>query len=94
MLTIQLGGQLEERLKRAAESAGTEPQTVARRLLEENLPRSGDATLALLARWERESATTDLAELQQRQEEGERLMNALAKNRAESEGSQARKLWP
>ncbi|HET6249733.1 MAG TPA: hypothetical protein VFE47_18735 [Tepidisphaeraceae bacterium] len=94
MLTIQLDGQLEERLKLAAERTGDEPQVIAKRVLEENLPRAIDATRALFAKWEREDATTDPVELKRRQKEGDELMRNLDRNRRESEGPQARKLWP
>ena len=94
MVTIQVDGQLEERLKRAAKSAGAEPQAIARRVLEENLPGSNEATLALLAEWELQNATTDPAEVKRRTEEGEQFMVSLDRNRTESEGAQARKLWP
>jgi hypothetical protein len=93
MLTIQVDGQLEERLKHVAASSGTEPQAVATQLLDKNLPRPNDATLKLLAEWEAEDATTDIAELDRRREDGETLMKNLARNRIESEGPLARKLW-
>lgn len=94
MLLIQVEGQLEERLKRAAESTGDEPLAVARRLLEEHLPRPNDATIALLEQWDREDATDDPEELARRSKEGEEFMASLARNRRESEGSNARTLWP
>jgi hypothetical protein len=94
MLTIPVDGQLEDRLKRAAESAGAEPVVVARQLLEEHLPRPNAASLALLEEWEQQNATTDAAELKRRSDEGEEFMARLARNRTESEGPQARKLWP
>jgi hypothetical protein len=94
MLTIAVEGQLEERLKRAATSSGVDPQAVARQVLDENLPKPNEATIKLLVEWEARNATSDAAELQRRQAEGEALMNNLARNRAESEGPQARKLWP
>jgi hypothetical protein len=53
-----------------------------------------EATLALFSEWEWQNATTDPAELQRRTEEGEQFMVDLNRNRTESEGSQARKLWP
>ncbi|HZK81380.1 MAG TPA: hypothetical protein VFC46_09945 [Humisphaera sp.] len=94
MLTIEVDGQLEERLTRAAESAGAAPQAIARRVLEENLPRPNAATLALLNEWEHQNSTTDIAELKLRNEESERFMAQLDRNRTESEGPHARKLWP
>jgi predicted transcriptional regulator len=86
MLTIKLDGAIEDRLKRVADSEGTEPQVLARRVLEENLPEPDDKTLAVLAEWERENATSDPVELQRRQEEGEAFMQNLARNRLESQG--------
>jgi hypothetical protein len=94
MLTIHVDGQLEQRLKEAAVSAGDEPQTVARRLLDESLAKSNAASLALLDSWEKQNATSDPAELQRRQEEGEAMMAGLAKSRSDAEGPAARKLWP
>jgi len=93
-MTIEVDGQLEERLKRAAESAGAEPPVIARRLLDEHLPRANEASLALLEEWERQNATTDPVELKRRAEEGEAFMSNLARARVESEGPQARRLWP
>jgi hypothetical protein len=92
MLTIEVDGQLEQRLKEAAASAGAAPQEVAERLLNESLPKSNAATLAILAKWQREKETIDPEELQRGQEETERLMEALARNRLESEGPDAGRL--
>jgi hypothetical protein len=94
MLTIQLKGQLEQRLKEAAATAGAEPQAVAERLLDQSLPKPNATSLALLADWERQHATDDPEELRRRREQTESLMNDLARNRAETEGPDARKLWP
>jgi hypothetical protein len=94
MLTIRLDGQLEQRLKEAAATAGTEPQAVAEHLLDQSLPKPNAASLALLADWERQNATTDPGELDRRREETEILMTGLAKSRVETEGPVSRRLWP
>jgi hypothetical protein len=94
MLTIQVDGQLEQRLKEAAATSGDEPQAMAARLLDQSLPKVNAASLTLLAEWERREATTDPDELQRRQVEGEALMKGLDRNRAEADGPAARKLWP
>ncbi len=94
MLTITVQGMLEDRLKRAAESANTEPQAIAESVLDAHLPNLNQATLDLLSKWELDEATTDPVELAHRQSEGERFMRTLAENRSASEGPDARKLWP
>ena len=94
MLTITVQGRLEDRLKRAAESEKTDPQAIAQRVLDQHLPNSNQATIDLLARWEKEESTTDPAELARRKSEGEQFMRTLAENRLASEGADARKLWP
>jgi len=94
MLTITVQGPLEDRLKRAAESEKTDPQAIAQRVLDQHLPNSNQATIDLLARWEKEESTTDPAELARRKSEGEQFMRTLAENRLASEGADARKLWP
>ena len=94
MVIIRVDGQLEDRLKRAASSLGSEPQQIAEKVLDEHLPRPNDATLRLLEEWESTDATSDPVELAQRQAEGEAFMRSLARSRIESEGPSARKLWP
>jgi predicted transcriptional regulator len=93
MLTIQVDGQLEQRLKQAAANRGAAPQAIAQQLLDESLPKSNAATLAILAEWESRNATSEPAELRRRQEEGETLMEGLDRNRTQAEGTAARKLW-
>jgi len=94
MLTIQVDGQLEQRLKDAAASVGAEPQAVARRLLDQSLAQSpalsNAGTLALLEKWEFENATSDPAELKRREEEGKALMEGLARNRRHAPAG----VWP
>jgi hypothetical protein len=94
MVTITIKGALEDRLKRAAESEKTDPQAVAQRVLDQHLPNSNQATIDLLAKWEKEESTTDPAELARRRSEGEQFMRTLAENRVAAEGANARKLWP
>ena len=91
---IQLDDPLADRLQQAATSEGTQPDIVAKRVLDEHLPRPNQASLALLAQWEADQATSDPAELARRQAEGEQFMRDLASARVNSEGSLARKLWP
>jgi hypothetical protein len=94
MLTIQVAGQLEQRLKDAAATSGADPQALAERLLEEHLPNPNQATIDLLAKWEKDEFTSDSVELARRQADGEQFMQSLAENRVASEGAVARKLWP
>ena len=98
-LMIPLQPQLETRLKQIAARHGVDPAEYARRLIEECLaadePTKPDtATLELLSNWEAQNATTDPRELSNRQREGEEFMRNLARNRLETEGETARKLWP
>jgi hypothetical protein len=94
MLTITVQGDLEDRLKRAADSAQLDPQVVAERVLDAHLPEPNQSSLDLLAKWEAEESTTDPAELARRQSEGEQFMQNLAANRKAAEGPNARQLWP
>jgi hypothetical protein len=94
MLTITVQGNLEDRLKRAAESAKADPQAVAEKVLDEHLPNPNQATLDLLAKWEADEATIDPEELARRRTEGEQLLRSLAENRLASEGPSTRKLLP
>ena len=90
MLTIAVDGQLEDRLRRSAMDSGADPQSLARQVLDEYLPRSNEKTIRLLAEWEARNATTDVTELRRRQAEGEALMKSLASNRTEFDGPEAR----
>jgi hypothetical protein len=81
-------------LKDAAATSGADPQSVAERLLEEHLPNPNQATIDLLAKWEKDEFTSDPVELSRRQAEGEQFMRSLAENRVAGDGMVARKLWP
>jgi predicted transcriptional regulator len=94
MLTISVDGQLETRLKRAAAATGADPETVARQVLETNLPADNSATLALLDRWDAEDAVVAPAERERDRQETEELMRNLDRNRTDAEGPSARRLWP
>ncbi|MFI5379757.1 MAG: hypothetical protein ACHRHE_10700 [Tepidisphaerales bacterium] len=93
-MVIQIDDPLARRLQQAAASEGSQPDVLAKRLLDETLPLPNRATLELLAQWEADEATSDDAERARRQAEGEQFMQTLAANRIESEGTEARKLWP
>ena len=64
-LTVELTPDEEVRLKATARREGIEAEECARRLLAEHLPpvKPGDATLALLAKWDAEDATDDPEEI-------------------------------
>jgi hypothetical protein len=96
---VPLSPETHKRLTEAASRRGVAPSDLARELIETHLPPAeganpNQATLALLDEWERQARTTDPAELARIQEEGEELMEALARNRLEMEGPHPRKLWP
>ena len=83
-LTIELTPEEEARLQVVAHRQGIAPAECARRLLSEHLPplAPGEATLALFAQWETEDATSDPAEIAERNQEWENLKVALNENRA------------
>lgn len=99
-MTISLSPDLETKLRREAERHGVDASTYASQLIVNGLSKSeppahpNQATLDLLAQWEREDATSDPKELARREREGEELLQNIARNRLEMEGPQARKLWP
>ncbi|MGA2497580.1 MAG: hypothetical protein ABSH20_07550 [Tepidisphaeraceae bacterium] len=94
MMVIEIDDPLARRLQQAAASEGSQPDVLAKRLLDKTLPLPNRATLALLAQWEADEAPADSAERARRQVEGEQFMQELAADRVESEGAGARKLWP
>jgi predicted transcriptional regulator len=95
-MTIKLTSEIERRLNDQAAQRGTDPTSLALKLIDESLPSAGPAeSLAdLFERWERDDHTDDPEEVKRRQAEGEALMRGLARNRLEMEGPHARKLWP
>jgi hypothetical protein len=95
-LSLDIPTDLEARLRDEAARAGTTPEQYIRRLIERHLPAAGAArqTLDLLATWEAEDATDDPAELERRRLEAEEFMDAMNRNRVESEGPGARKPYP
>ena len=99
-MTITLPPNLESRLRDEARRLGIDAGEYARRLIEQHLepqrpaaPVNG-ATIDVLDRWEAENATDDPAELALRRQEGEEFMQNLARNRRDTEGPGARKIWP
>jgi len=98
-LMIDLNAQTERELKRAAHRQGLPPETYAKQLIEAHLPalEEGEvdqATLALLAQWDAEDASTDTAEMKERQKDVADFKRALNANRRHSEGPKARKVYP
>src|SRR4051812_1651666 len=98
-MTITIPPELEDRLKGEASRQGLDAATYARRLIERALaappPAVADqATLDLLDQWERDNATDDPAEIARRNEEFERFKESMNRNRLESEGPNARKVYP
>ena len=99
-LVIPLSEEVEQRLKREATRRGMDPARYAQELLEEHLPAAetgmmpDDASLNVLESWEAENPISGADDLARRQHEGEEFMKQLARNRRETEGPNARDLWP
>jgi hypothetical protein len=98
-LAISLSPAAEECLTKKAKAEGIDLSTLAKEVLEAEAKRLTEpvpdqATIDLLRKWREEDATNDPEELARRQREGEEFMRNLAKNRFESEGPNARNLWP
>lgn len=93
-MTITLSPEIESRVKAEASKTGVDANEFVAQLIEEALPRPNQATLDLLAEWDREQATDDPEEIARRQQEGEQFMRNLARNRFDMEGPNARNLRP
>ena len=97
-LIIDLPDELERRLRSEAARLGVGEVEYARRLLERSLPASpppiDQGTLDLLAQWDREDATDDANEIARRNREFQELQEAMNRNRMESGGPNARKIFP
>ena len=78
-MTLPLPEQLEADLKAEAARRGISASELAAQLLRERLPRdSGDAaTLQLLADWDREDATSDATQIQQRRTQFEQFKSGM-----------------
>jgi hypothetical protein len=89
---------MEQRLKQEAARQGLNESEYARRVLERNLPRAtgtiDQPTLDLFAQWDREDQTDDPLEIERRNREFEELKESLNRNRLESGGPNARKIFP
>src|SRR5438270_669306 len=90
-MNLAISPELQKRLTEAASKRGLEPAEFARQVLEEHVPdmskeKPNKATLELLEQWEREGATDEPQEVARRQQEGDELMQNLARNRLEMEG--------
>ena len=98
-MTITIPRELEDRLKGEASRQGVDAATYAQRLIERGLPgpqpvRDNRASLAVLDQWERDTDTSDPAEIARRNEEFEQFKESMNRNRLESEGPDARKIYP
>jgi hypothetical protein len=95
-MTITIPSDLEARLRSEAARKGVEPERYATRLLAEHLapPQSSQSLADLFAQWEAEDYTDDPAELARRNEEFEEFKRAMNRNRRESEGPDARMIYP
>lgn len=100
MLTITVPTDLATRLTTEASRRGLEPSEFATRLLDAALSAraggggSGDASLAILARWEAENRTDDPAEIAHRHDEFRAFKDAMNQSRLEMEGPDSRKPFP
>jgi len=95
MMTITLPEEIELRLKDEAAKRGLNAAEYATRIIETALPKSAaDPTIALLEQLDKEDATDDPAELARREEEGHEFMQSLNRTRLETEGPNARRIWP
>ena len=98
-MTITLKPEIETRLKEEAKRRGMEASEYAGKLIDAALEQKAgtlpnQATLELLAQWDKEDETDDPQEIARRQREGEEFMRSLAQSRIDMEGPNARKLWP
>jgi hypothetical protein len=94
MLTITLPPEIESRLKSEASRQGLGITEFATRLLDEALPKPDQASLDVLERWEAAHATTDPEEIARRQVEFDQFKEAMNRNRSDTEGADARKVFP
>ena len=103
-LTITIGDAgLARRLQGEARKRGLSSSELAVKLLEQSLPPDGAAnvarapdaaTIALLDQWDREDETDDPAESARQEAELRAFMDAINRNRLDSEGPRARKIYP
>jgi hypothetical protein len=97
-LSINIAPDVERRLKEEAARQGIDAAEYAKRVVERSLPAvvgtRDQATLDLLAQWDREDQTDDPAEIERRNREFEELKESLNRNRLESGGPNARKIFP
>jgi hypothetical protein len=97
-LTLEIPPELQTRLKTEAERRGMNEADFAKQLLDRNLPPVSPAidraTLDLLAQWDREDQTEDAEEIARRNRDFEELKEGLNRNRAESGGPGARRVFP
>ena len=96
MTTITLPPNTEAKLRREAERRGIDAVDFARELIERGLPADAPdkATLDLLAKWDREQATDDAAEIGRRRENIRAFKEAMNRGRLEMEGPDARRVFP
>ena len=95
-MTIHLPPDLEDRLKHEASRQQMEPSEYAAKLLSDALDRgaTNQATLELLSQWDAQEATDDPAEIAARNREFEDFRQAINRTRQESQGPDARKVYP
>jgi predicted DNA-binding protein len=96
MLSISLPPETESRLKGEASRRGLDAAEYARKLIEAGLsqPSVDQATLDLLAKWDREQATEDPDEITRRRQEVDQFKEAINRSRLAREGPGSRKVYP
>jgi hypothetical protein len=95
-MTITLSQRTEERLKTEAAKRGLDASAFAAELIDLALPSRTDidATLAWLEGWDKTNATNDPDEIARREKEFEEFKEGMNRNRQETEGANARKIFP
>ena len=91
---VVLDPETDQRLRREAARRGVAPEDLARQLIEAHLSTSPAAdangpALQMLADWDREDRTDDLAEISRRQQEFEEFRASINANHSSN-----RKIYP
>ena len=99
-LQIELPADVQARLHARATDLGVAPAEYVKQLIVSHLPPApapppANGSLAkLFAEWDAEDATDDPGEIERRNREFQELKEAMNRNRVETEGPDARRVWP
>jgi hypothetical protein len=96
MLTVALPPDVELRLQGEASRQGIPAEEYVKKLIVDHLPpaENGQSLAALFSQWEAEDGTVDPAEIERPNREVDEFKQAMNRNRLDSEGEGARKLFP